>query len=102
MCDCTSEKDPPSTVKSWANTATRRPLILPKPVTTPSPGKWCCVHAEISDIVGCQGAKLLKGAFVKQQGQTFPGGHLAACMLLGDALAAAALHGLLAHLAKCL
>ncbi len=34
----TRENEPPNTVKSWANAATRRPLILPKPATTPSPG----------------------------------------------------------------
>ena len=38
---CTRDIDPPRTVKSWANTATRRPLILPNPATTPSPGnRW--------------------------------------------------------------
>ncbi len=41
LCDWTSENEPPSTVKSCANTATRRPLTLPKPVTMPSPGKRC-------------------------------------------------------------
>ena len=38
FCACTSENDPPRTVKSCANTATRRPSIKPNPVTTPSPG----------------------------------------------------------------
>ncbi len=33
---CPSE--PPRTVKSCAKTQTSRPLIVPKPVTTPSPG----------------------------------------------------------------
>ncbi len=41
LCDCTSENEPPRTVKSCANTATRRPLTLPKPVTMPSPGTRC-------------------------------------------------------------
>ena len=32
-----SEREPPNTVKSCANTYTRRPSIVPYPVTTPSP-----------------------------------------------------------------
>ena len=36
-----SESEPPKTVKSWAKTKTRRPLIVPDPVTTPSPGTFC-------------------------------------------------------------
>ena len=33
----TSPREPPKTVKSWANTHTGRPSIVPVPVTTPSP-----------------------------------------------------------------
>src|SRR5690348_9988214 len=33
--------EPPKTVKSWLNTKTRRPLMVPEPVTTPSPGTFC-------------------------------------------------------------
>src|SRR6058998_3100772 len=36
-----SERDPPKTVKSWANTKAGRPWIRPDPVTTPSPGIFC-------------------------------------------------------------
>ena len=32
------DSDPAETVKSCANTYTRRPSIVPQPVTTPSPG----------------------------------------------------------------
>ena len=32
----TSPRAPPNTVKSWLNTKTLRPLIVPQPVTTPS------------------------------------------------------------------
>ena len=32
------DSEPPNTVKSWLKTNTRRPLIVPLPVTTPSPG----------------------------------------------------------------
>jgi len=33
-----SESEPPNTVKSLENTTTARPLTVPQPVTTPSPG----------------------------------------------------------------
>src|ERR1700674_499641 len=33
-----SDKEPPNTVKSFANTNTLRPFTVPQPVTTPSPG----------------------------------------------------------------
>ncbi len=32
----TSPREPPKTVKSWLNTNTFRPSIVPQPVTTPS------------------------------------------------------------------
>ena len=32
----TSPRAPPNTVKSWLNTQTRRPSMVPKPVMTPS------------------------------------------------------------------
>jgi hypothetical protein len=32
------DSEPPNTVKSWLNTNTSRPLMVPLPVTTPSPG----------------------------------------------------------------
>ncbi len=35
---CVSDKLPPNTVKSWLNTNVNLPLIVPWPVTTPSPG----------------------------------------------------------------
>ena len=35
--DMVSDSEPPNTVKSCANTYTRRPSMVPKPVTTPSP-----------------------------------------------------------------
>ena len=36
-----SESAPPKTVKSWLKTNTGRPLMVPDPVTTPSPGIRC-------------------------------------------------------------
>src|SRR6266516_4123469 len=38
---CASESEPPNTVKSCANTYTRRPSMRPHPVTTPSPRNFC-------------------------------------------------------------
>ena len=40
----TSPSEPPNTVKSWLNTHTGRPLIVPWPVTTASPqGRFFCM-----------------------------------------------------------
>ena len=40
----TSPSEPPTTVKSWLNTHTRRPSIVPWPVTTASPqGRFFCM-----------------------------------------------------------
>src|ERR1700704_119370 len=38
FCAWVSESDPPNTVKSLANTNVLRPLTVPQPVMTPSPG----------------------------------------------------------------
>ena len=51
FCAWRSDSEPPNTVKSWAKTKTRRPLIVPEPVTTPSPGIFCVLHAEIDAIM---------------------------------------------------
>ncbi len=40
----TSPSEPPNTVKSWLNTHTVRPSIVPWPVTTASPqGRLLCM-----------------------------------------------------------
>ena len=40
----TSPSEPPKTVKSWLKTQTRRPSIVPWPVTTASPqGRFFCI-----------------------------------------------------------
>ncbi len=40
----TSPSEPPNTVKSWLNTHTVRPSIVPWPVTTASPqGRFFCM-----------------------------------------------------------
>ena len=38
---CAPDSEPPNTVKSFEKTYTSRPLIVPQPVTTPSPGTFC-------------------------------------------------------------
>src|ERR1700739_1078684 len=38
FCAWVSDREPPNTVKSLANTKVLRPLTVPQPVTTPSPG----------------------------------------------------------------
>src|SRR6267142_3853019 len=43
FCACVSDSEPPSTVKSLANTKTVRPFTVPQPVTTPSPGILACL-----------------------------------------------------------
>ena len=100
FCDCTSENEPPSTVKSCAKTATRRPLILPKPVTMPSPGKRCLSRPNSDDVVRGERAELLERAFVEQQREPLARGELAARVLLLDALLPAAQHRAAAHLAQ--
>src|SRR6266536_4482846 len=42
FCAWVSDSEPPNTVKSLANTKTVRPLTVPHPVTTPSPGILVC------------------------------------------------------------
>src|SRR6266849_325560 len=44
-----SDKEPPNTVKSLANTKTVRPLTVPHPVTTPSPGILVCAMSNSSN-----------------------------------------------------
>ena len=44
----TSPSEPPKTVKSWLNTHTRRPSIVPWPVTTASPhGRFFCMSNSV-------------------------------------------------------
>src|SRR5690242_20681569 len=43
FCAWVSDSEPPNTVKSLANTKTVRPLTVPQPMTTPSPGIFRCL-----------------------------------------------------------
>ncbi len=67
-----------------------RPLTVPQPVTTPSPGIFDLLHAEIGAAVLDEHVELLEGAFIEEEIDAFAGGELAARMLGGDALFTAA------------
>ena len=63
-------------------------------------GEALLVQAEIADLMRGQRAEFLERAVVEQQRQPLARGELATCMLLFDALAAAAQHGAAPHLAQ--
>ena len=87
---CASDSEPPNTVKSLAKTKTVRPLTVPQPVTTPSPGILRLLHAEIGRAVLDEHVELLEGALVEQKLDALAGRQLAAAVLRLDALLAAA------------
>ena len=84
------DSEPPNTVKSLAKTYTMRPLTVPQPVTTPSPGIFGLVHAEIGGAMLDEHVELLEGALVHQQLDALARGQLAALVLRLDARLAAA------------
>ena len=100
FCDCTSEKDPPSTVKSWAKTATRRPLILPKPATTPSPGKRLSAMPKSVQLWVARAPISWNEPSSSSNDSRSRAVSLPLACLLGDALGPAAGQGALAHLAQ--
>ncbi len=85
-----SDSEPPNTVKSLANTNVLRPLTVPQPVTTPSPGTFDLLHAEFGRAVLDEHVEFLERALVEQQFDALPRGQLAAGVLRLDALFAAA------------
>ncbi len=87
---CASDSEPPNTVKSLANTNTVRPLMVPQPVTTPSPGIFDLLHAEIGRAVLDEHVELLERAVIEQQLDALARRELAARVLRRDALLAAA------------
>ena len=90
FCAWVSDSEPPNTVKSLAKTKTVRPLTVPQPVTTPSPGIFCLLHAEVDAAVLDEHVELLERALVEQQLDALARGQLAALVLRLDALLAAA------------
>ena len=85
-----ADSEPPNTVKSLAKTNTVRPLTVPQPVTTPSPGILRLLHAELGRAVLDEHVELLERALVHQQLDALAGGELAALVLRLDARLAAA------------
>ena len=98
FCACVSDSEPPNTVKSLANTNTVRPFTVPQPVTTPSPGIFGLLHAEVAGAVLDEHVELLERALVEQELDALAGGELAALVLRLDARRPAAQAGLLAAL----
>ena len=90
FCACVSDSEPPNTVKSLAKTNTVRPLTVPQPVTTPSPGILLLLHAEVGRAVLDEHVELLERALVHQQLDALARGQLAALVLRVDARLAAA------------
>ena len=90
FCAWVSDSEPPNTVKSLANTNILRPLTVPQPVTTPSPGTFGLLHAELDRAVLDEHVELLERALVEQQFDALARGQLAAGVLRLDALLAAA------------
>ena len=80
----TSPSEPPKTVKSWLNTQTVRPSIVPWPVTTASPQGRFLSMLELVGAVAHERVELLERAGVEQLLDPLAGGHLALRVLLGD------------------
>ena len=80
----TSPSEPPKTVKSCENTHTRRPSIVPWPVTTASPQGRVLVHLELVRAVADVGVELLERARVEQLLDPLAGRVLALGVLLLD------------------
>ena len=90
---CASESEPPNTVKSWLKTKTSRPLIVPWPVTTPSPGTCC--SAMPNSVQRCStNMSVSSNEFgIEQKLDPLAGGELAALVLRLDPPLAAAQPG---------
>jgi hypothetical protein len=82
-------------VKSWLNTYTSRPFDGAVAGDHAVAEEHLLVQSEVGAAVRDQLADLLEGAFIQQQVHAFARGELALLVLGGDALGAAAFHGLL-------
>ena len=60
-------------------------MIVPQPVTTPSPRDLTFFHAEIGAVVFDEGVDLLEGAVIEQKADPFARRQFAALMLRLDA-----------------
>ena len=89
---CISPRLPPALVKSWAAAKTVRPLIRPKPVTTPSPGISFSPETEERGTVLHEELDLLERPRIEERIESLPGRELARAVLLLDQLLAAHRH----------
>ena len=98
----TSPSAPPKTVKSWLNTHTLRPSMVPKPVITPSVYGPVLLEAHPVGPVAGQHVELLEGAVVEQVVDALAGGHLPLGVVLLDRPGRPGVAGLLAALGQFL
>ena len=85
-----SLSEPPKTVKSWLKTNTSRPLMVPWPVTTPSPGIRCSSMPKSDAAMLDEHVPLFEGVGIEQQFDALARGQLALGVLGLDAALAAA------------
>ncbi len=94
----TSPSEPPNTVKSWLNTHTRRPSIVPWPGDDRVAVGPVLLHVELVRAVAHEHVELLERTGVEQLLDALPRGVLAALVLLGDGLLRAGVDRLVAQL----
>ena len=98
----TSPSEPPNTVKSWLNTHTRRPSIVPWPVTTASPqGRVLSMPNSVRAMADVR-VELLEGAGVEQLLDPLAGRVLALRVLLLHRLLGGVVDGGVAQLLELL
>ena len=85
-----SESEPPNTVKSLANTKVLRPLTVPQPVTTPSPGTLVFSMPNSVERCSTNMSNSSNEPLSSKQLDALPRGQFAAGVLRLDALFAAA------------
>ncbi len=85
-----SLSEPPKTVKSFEKTKTERPLTVPHPVTTPSPGTFCRSMPKSVERCSTIHVELLERVRVEQEFDPLARRQLAAAMLGRDAPLASA------------
>src|ERR1044072_7891746 len=86
---CVSEREPPNTVKSCANTKTLRPSMTASRVLTVA-GIDLLVESEVSRAMDHELVKLFERTFIQQKLDAFASSHLSCVVLLLHTSAAAA------------
>ena len=95
---CASDSEPPKTVKSWLNTNTSRPSIVPWPGDDAVAQVALAIQPEIRRPMGNERVELHERIGVEQQLEALARGQLAAFVLLFDAFLTAAEETLSSHL----